>query len=36
MGILDNLETYINLDLANMDLQEDIDKDKEMAESIEL
>jgi hypothetical protein len=27
MGILDNLEAYLSLDLDNIDLQEDIDKE---------
>jgi hypothetical protein len=31
MGILDNLEAYLSLDLDNIDLQEDIDiEDKDI------
>jgi len=29
MGILDNFEAYLNLDLSDIDFTEDIDKDQE-------
>jgi len=29
MGILDNLERYLELDITDIDMQEDIDKDKD-------
>lgn len=29
MGILDNLERYLELDISNLDMREDIDKEEE-------